>query len=202
MNRIVKEGLILFLITLFSGAALGAVFTITKPAREAAALRAKQEAYQTVMSDGKEFIEDESISIEAANEAIEAAGITGTQMKEVLVAKDNSGNVIGYVMNVSNYEGYSGELNFTVGILVDGTVTGYETLVNNETAGLGQKAKEDTFSQQFSNKKVEKFTVTKSGATSEEQIDAISGATITSNAMTKGVNACLAYFQTLGGANS
>lgn len=202
MNRIIKEGFVLFLITLFSGAALGAVYTTTKPAREAATLRAQQEAYQKVMPDGAEFVEDDSISVEAANETIEAAGITGTEMKEVLIAKDSSGSVVGYVMNVSNYEGYSGELNFTVGILADGTITGYETLTNNETAGLGQKAKESAFSDQFKNKKVDQFTVTKSGATSDDQIDAISGATITSNAMTKGINACLAYFQTLGGANS
>lgn len=201
MNRIVKEGLILFLITLISGAALGGVYTITKPAREAAQRKAQQEAYQKVMENATEFVEDSSVSVEAANQAIEEAGITGTEMKEVLVAKDSSGNIVGYVMNVSNYEGYAGELNFTVGILADGTVTGYETLTNNETAGLGQKAKEAAFSDQFKNKKVDQFTVTKSGATSDDQIDAISGATITSNAMTKGMNACIAYYKTLGGAN-
>ena len=201
MNRIIKEGLVLFVITLFSGAALGGVYTITKAPIEAATAKAEQEAYKTVIPEAAEFVEDSNITAEAANEVIASSGITGTEMKKVLVAKDISGTVIGYVMNVSNYEGYSGEINFTVGILADGTVTGYETLTNNETAGLGQKAKESTFSDQFKNKKVEQFTVTKTGATSENQIDAISGATITSNAMTKGVNACLAYFQTVGGAN-
>ena len=202
MNRILKEGLILFAITVIAGAALGFVYTITKNPIAAAQAKAQQVAYQAVMPEASEFVEDESVNVEDANKAIADAGITGTEMKKVLVGKDASGAVIGYVMNVSNMEGYGGELNFTVGILADGTVTGYETLINNETAGLGQKAKEASFSDQFKNKKVEQFTVTKSGATSDDQIDAISGATITSNAMTKGMNACLAYFKTLGGANS
>lgn len=201
MNRILKEGLILFAITVIAGAALGGVYSITKNPIAAAQVKAEQQAYQSVMPDASEFVEDESVSVENANKAIADAGITGTEMKKVLVGKDASGAVVGYVMNVSNMEGYGGELNFTVGILADGTVTGYETLINNETAGLGQKAKEASFSDQFKNKKVEQFTVTKSGATSDDQIDAISGATITSNAMTKGMNACLAYFKTLGGAN-
>ncbi len=201
MNRILKEGLILFAITVIAGAALGGVYSITKNPIAAAQVKAEQQAYQSVMPDASEFVEDESVSVENANKAIADAGITGTEMKKVLVGKDASGAVVGYVMNVSNMEGYSGEVNFTVGILADGTVTGYETLINNETAGLGQKAKEASFSDQFKNKKVEQFTVTKSGATSDDQIDAISGATITSNAMTKGMNACLAYFKTLGGAN-
>ena len=201
MNRILKEGLILFAITVIAGAALGGVYSITKNPIAAAQAKAEQQAYQNVMPDASEFVEDESVSVENANKVIADAGITGTEMKKVLVGKDASGAVVGYVMNVSNMEGYGGELNFTVGILADGTVTGYETLINNETAGLGQKAKEASFSDQFKNKKVEQFTVTKSGATSDDQIDAISGATITSNAMTKGINACLAYFKTLGGAN-
>ena len=201
MNRILKEGLILFAITVIAGAALGGVYSITKNPIAAAQAKAEQQAYQNVMPDASEFVEDESVSVENANKVIADAGITGTEMKKVLVGKDASGAVVGYVMNVSNMEGYSGEVNFTVGILADGTVTGYETLINNETAGLGQKAKEASFSDQFKNKKVEQFTVTKSGATSDDQIDAISGATITSNAMTKGMNACLAYFKTLGGAN-
>ena len=54
---------------------------------------------------------------------------------------------------------------------------------------------------QFANKKVSNFTYTKSGATMDSQIDAISGATITTNAVTTAVNAGLYIFQTqLGGS--
>ncbi len=50
------------------------------------------------------------------------------------------------------------------------------------------------FKNQFKDKNVEKFTYTKTGATSDDEIDAISGATITTNAMTNGVNAGLCAF--------
>ena len=68
----------------------------------------------------------------------------------------------------------------------------------SETAGLGMKATTDSFKDQFKDKNVEKFTYTKTGATSDDQIDAISGATITTNAMTNGVNAGLCAFRVCG----
>ena len=55
---------------------------------------------------------------------------------------------------------------------------------------------EEVLKPQFADKNVEQFTYTKNGAVSESEIDAISGATITTNAVTNGVNACLYYFQT------
>ena len=60
-----------------------------------------------------------------------------------------------------------------------------------------------SFQNQFKDKNVEKFTYTKTGSTSDDQIDAISGATITTNAMTNGVNAGLCAFRYVeGGAES
>ena len=64
------------------------------------------------------------------------------------------------------------------------------------------KAKEPAFKDQFSDKKVAQFEVTKTGAAGDEQIDALSGATITSRAMTNGVNAALLYFQNILGGGS
>ncbi len=55
---------------------------------------------------------------------------------------------------------------------------------------------EEVLKPQFADKNVEAFTYTKSGAAADDQIDAISGATITTNAVTNGVNAGLYYFQT------
>ena len=60
---------------------------------------------------------------------------------------------------------------------------------------LGMRATTDDFKNQFRDKNVEKFTYTKTGATSDDEIDALSGATITTNAMTNGVNAGLAAFR-------
>ena len=67
----------------------------------------------------------------------------------------------------------------------------------SETAGLGMKADTEEFKSQFSGKNVEAFSYTKTGAAKEEEIDAISGATITTNAIVNGVNAGLISFRAL-----
>lgn len=59
------------------------------------------------------------------------------------------------------------------------------------------KAKEEKFQSNFKNKKASQFVVTKSGAAKDGDVDAISGATITSKAVTKGVNSALAVFENL-----
>ncbi len=76
-------------------------------------------------------------------------------------------------------------------------MNGYSITDINDTAGLGMKAKDEAFSSQFRDKNIEEFTVTKTGAVSEEEIDAISGATISSNAVTRAVNAGLVYYRYL-----
>ena len=116
-------------------------------------------------------------------------------------ALDASGSLLGYVITVTTKEGYGGDIQFAVGVRLDGTVNGMSILDIAETAGLGMRA-EDVLKPQFAGKQTDKFEYTKSGATSENQIDAISGATITTNAVTNGVNAGLYYFQTeLGGGS-
>ena len=59
-----------------------------------------------------------------------------------------------------------------------------------------------SFCEQYTGKQVEQFEVVKTGASSDEQIQALSGATITSKAVTGGVNAAIAYFSQVlkGGA--
>ncbi len=124
-----------------------------------------------------------------------AEGYGDERVDEVMSALDDSGSLLGYVITVTTREGYGGDIQFAVGVRMDGTVNGMSILDIAETAGLGMRA-EDVLKPQFAGKQVEKFEYTKSGATSEDQIDAISGATITTNAVTNGVNAGLYYFQT------
>ena len=80
---------------------------------------------------------------------------------------------------------------------MEGTVTGVEILSISETAGLGMRAAEEEFKGQFRNKAVDQFAVTKAGASAENEIDAISGATFTSSAVTNGVNAGICFYQSL-----
>ena len=63
------------------------------------------------------------------------------------------------------------------------------------------RATTDDFKNQFKNKQVESFEYTKNGAAADNQIDALSGATVTTNAMTNGVNAGLWAFRYVEGGN-
>ena len=86
-----------------------------------------------------------------------------------------------------------------MGVKADGTLNGISFLSIGETAGLGMKATEDKFKDQFKDKKVPKLSYTKNGAKSDDEIDALSGATITTNAVTNGVNAGLYYIRKING---
>lgn len=200
MNKIVKDALVLTAITMISGLALGGVYEITKEPIAKQEELTKQEAYKTVLADADSF---EELAIEGTNGVTipAEAGYSAQEITGVAAALDSSGNEIGYVYTVVTSEGYGGDITFTMGMLRDGTVTGIEMLSISETAGLGMKAAEDDFKSQYAGKKVDKFEYTKSGAAAENQIDAISGATITTNAVTNGVNAGIEYFKATEGGN-
>lgn len=203
MNKIIKNTLILTAITVISGCLLGLVYEVTKAPIAAAQEAAKQDAYRTVLEEAKDFLVDEEFDASKASGFLSDAGITGTDIDEVVIAKDASGDVYGYVITATSHEGYGGDIKVSIGILNDGTVKGIEMLSISETAGLGMKASEPDFKNQFKDKLVGLFAVTKSGASSDSEIDALSGATITSNAVTNAVNSALIYYQNmLGGSVS
>ena len=203
MNKIIKNTLILTVITVVSGLLLGIVYGITKEPIALAQENAKQEAYQSVLSDAESFEEYADFDAEKAAALLKENGYTADDITEVAEAKDGSGATIGYVVNVTSREGYGGDISMSVGILSDGTVKGVEMLSISETAGLGMKAAEADFKDQFKDKQVEKFSYTKTGEDGDDKIDAISGATITTNAVTNAVDSALVYFQNElgGGAN-
>ena len=81
----------------------------------------------------------------------------------------------------------------SIGFDADGTITGVGIRETSDTPGLGLKAKDDDYRNQYVGKNCESLSVTKSGSASDTEINAISGATITSNATTNAVNAALYY---------
>lgn len=200
MKEMMKNTGILLVITLVAGLVLGLVFQITKEPIAEQEAKAKQAACQEVFQDAASFEAVEVAAVDASQWA--QAGYAQESVDEVMSAVDASGNVLGYVITVTTKEGYGGDIRFSIGVRMDGTVNGMSILSISETAGLGMKA-EDVLKPQFAGKQVEKFEYTKNGSTSDAQIDAISGATITTNAVTNGVNAGLYYFQTeLGGGSA
>lgn len=198
MKEMMKNTGIMVVITVIAGLLLGLVYQVTKaPIAEQEAL-AKQKACQEVFTDAASF---GMIGVEALPAGWSEEGYAQESVDEVMEAKDGSGTLLGYVITVTTKEGYGGDIQFSIGVRMDGTVNGMSILSISETAGLGMQA-EAVLKPQFAGKNVEKFAYTKNGAAADNEIDAISGATITTNAVTNGVNAGLYYFQTvLGGGD-
>ena len=204
MNKLVKDALVLTCITVVAGLALGFVYELTKAPIAKAQADALQQAYQSVFADAASFGDLEGFDSDKATAIVQDAGYTDDTIDNCVEALDGSGNVLGYVITVTSSAGYGGKITFSVGINNDSIINGYSITSISETAGLGMKARDTgdgTFSSQFVNRDAEIFTVTKNGASTSAEVDAISAATITSKAMTNGVNACVTYFNSLvGGA--
>ncbi len=197
MKEMLRNAGILLAITVIAGFVLGAVYQITKEPIALAEEAAAMAAYKEVFADASDFSE-----LEINADALSQGGIVGSDIDNVFEALAGDGTLLGYVLVVTNHEGYGGDIQFSVGIANDGTVNGISILAISETPGLGMEA-EKILKPQYAGKNVTQFSVTKTGAVSDEQIDAISGATITSNAVTNGVNAGLYYFQNvLGGGTA
>ena len=193
-NTILKDALILTVITLIAGGLLGLVYEVTKKPIANQQEKAKQEAYKAVFEDADSF----EVSVEAEDADLAAAlkeqGFEAQKINEIMEAKDASGETLGYAVNVTTSEGYGGDITFSMGVQLDGTLNGISILSISETAGLGMNATKDEFKNQFSDKNAESFEVTKAGASADNEINAISGATITSKAVTGGVNAGICAF--------
>lgn len=193
MKKMMKDAGILFLITLVAGLLLGGVYQITKEPIALQKEKARTLAMQEVFQDAASFEEMSAFSEADVQEILNQGGFEGASVNSCAVAADAAGSSLGYVITVTTHEGYAGDIQFTLGIRNDGTLNGMSILSINETPGLGMNA-EDVLKPQFANKKVDRFAVTKTGATAENQIDAISSATFTTDAITDGVNAGLYYF--------
>lgn len=191
-----KDAIVLMAITLVSGFLLALVFEVTKEPIAKAAYEKKMAAYKKVFEGAKEFKEDEKTKAltEGALEAIkkDGASLGKVGFEEVMTAVDDNGKEKGYVATVYSDEGYGGRIRISFGYDVEKKLlTKIEILEASETAGLGAKISTPEFSGQYSNKGVKAFKVKKGSASTDDEIAAISGATISSTAVTNAINAGL-----------
>lgn len=202
-NKIIKDALALTLITLVAGVTLGGVYEITKDPIAKQEAQAKAEAYEQVFTDAAAFeaVEMDDTLTKTIRDQLDQEGYKAQSIEEVMRAEDQSGETLGYAFTVVTSEGYGGDIQFCMGVQNDGTLNGISILSIGETAGLGMNADTPAFKDQFVGKQVEKLQYTKNGATQDDEINAISGATVTTNAMTNGVNAGLCAFRVMEGGD-
>lgn len=188
-----KDALILCMITLISGCVLGGVYQVTKEPIAQATIAANNRAYKAVFSEAETFDLDDGLTalVDSCNQELAGMNYGSVAVIDILKATSASGEQLGYVINTLSNDSYGGAVKLSVGLKEDGTITGIEFLEINDTPGLGLKAEEPEFKNQYVGKNVPELTVVKSGNADETQINSISGATITSSAATNAVNAAL-----------
>jgi Na+-translocating ferredoxin:NAD+ oxidoreductase subunit G len=115
--------------------------------------------------------------------------IPGTEIIKEAYKATSNGKTRGYVFSAVP-KGYGGNIQVTVGVSLEGKVSGVAIGENKETPGLGSKSTEPGFKGQFGNKVTGmKLSVVKKKPTADNEVQAISGATITSKAVTSAVQA-------------
>lgn len=185
-KEILLPTIVLLVICVVSAALLGGTDMLTKDKIASIEAEIKAQAMQKVMADADSFSD----------------AIVVDEKLEYSVALDKDGKKLGYAFTVSD-SGYGGEISIMVGIGTDGKVSKVEVIAaDNETPGLGQNIKKSTFLDQFTGKNREQTVV--KGAAGDNEIQAITSATISSSAVTRTVNAAIEYYNEnlAGGENN
>ena len=150
---------------LISGLIIGIVYFITAPIAAEKSEILKQQSMQALVADAQTF--------------------KAVPDKAEWFAAEKDGKVIAYVVP-GETKGYGGAIKMLVAVSTDGTVIDYNILSANETPGLGDNAAKEPFRNQLKGKKAEALTVVKDPS-NKENVQAMTGATISSRAVTLGV---------------
>ncbi|MCR5526060.1 MAG: RnfABCDGE type electron transport complex subunit D [Lachnospiraceae bacterium] len=188
--------IVLGAIAIIAGLLLSSVYETTKETIEQQNIAKNMESYKAVMPDAETFENDETMTaaVDALNGEVYGTDFGNVLINSVVAGKDSSGNTVGYVVSVSSKDGFDGQITLSAGISLDGTLNGIAFTELNETAGMGMRADEDEFKGQFVGRTASKFTLNKAGgSTADDEINSISGASITSGAVVNAVNAALDF---------
>ena len=136
-------------------------------------------ARQAVLSDatGFEPLEEAELAKFTAN---------NDKVKEVFIGLKD-GQIVGYVVKTTP-TGFGGAVEVTTGIGLDGTIKGVRMGNHAETPGLGANAALPYFYEQYNGLSAMEDVGVNKQTPSGNEIQAISGATITSVTITNGVN--------------
>lgn len=197
MKDIFKLGFVLLFVCVIAAFALGLTNEVTKGPITDNIAEANRQARIEVFPEAEDFTliathadkdgnYPEGYEPHAQSEAFMA---DQPVIAEIYTAKDASGIATGFVMR-ARPNGYGGAVDVIIGFTMDGTITGVRIGDHQETPGLGAKSKLPFFYEQYLNLKADGNiqVIKQEVAEGENAIQAITSATITSQAVTDGVN--------------
>lgn len=184
VKHVIHVALVLLIISAVAAALLGMTNAVTKSKIAEQEKQTNIEARQKVLKGADKFTEVKDIKAIAKKASKSNAGIISEAYKGY-----KNGKLVGYTVKVAP-KGYGGEVELLFGFNTSGKTTGITVVSNSETAGLGARCTEPSFQKQFKGLSADTtYTVAKHGSkTSNNQIEALAGATITSRAVTLGLN--------------
>ncbi|MCR5619175.1 MAG: RnfABCDGE type electron transport complex subunit G [Lachnospiraceae bacterium] len=197
LNSALKDALILVVITLVSGLLLGLVNMLTEEPIRLQKEQAVVDSCKAVFPAGDypsyelSFVLTDLRPSEMLQNELLQNGVT---VGNIYAAVSPGGMTEGFAIEVTSSEGYGGDIRLMCGVDTYGTIKGVSILEISETAGLGMRAG-DVLVPQLRNLNVDHIVFTKTGKTSDNEIDAISGATVTTTAFVNCVNAALDVFE-------
>lgn len=115
---------------------------------------------------------------------------------ELRVCKDETGSVLGYGVRVfSSDSGYGGNPEeMFLGVSLEGEILGMKVVAHDETAGLGTKILEPAFQNQIIGRNTDVEIKVSKNNPKDDEIQAVSGATRSSNSITSAVNSAMSIF--------
>ena len=182
MKELFKLTIVLTIICSLAATALALVYTITKEPIAFQQRLKKLKAIKAVQPDydnepDQDFVD---LKIDESSDAL------------TRFYKTKKGETPTGVVFMVSAVGYGGTIDLMVGLNPEGTITGVQVLRHTETPGLGAKITEDKFLHQFTAKNVQNtnWTLKKEGG----DIDQVSGATISPQAVVKALSEGLVFF--------
>jgi electron transport complex protein RnfG len=189
MRDILKLGIILAVVCIVAAGLLAVTNGITEPLITQQAIAAEIAAKQAVLPQGQEF---EDMDTDTMNGIFNSAGNEDlSNVVLVTMAYDADNQFVGMAIKTT-VSGFGGDIVMLIGIDAQGAVTTYQVLSHTETAGLGDNMNKDYFKNQFSGKSTQQsLTVVKRSPANDMEVQAITGATISSKAVTLAVNSAM-----------
>lgn len=209
-DTMIKDAIILCLITLILGAVLAGVYAITKGPIDEAQAKANNEACAAVAVEGDEVQGADAEALKTVTQYLESHDLAGAEVSdgdtlsnyvEVSEVHPTSGG--GTVYLAAAKKGYGGAIDFALGVDPTGLVTGISITSQSETAGLGANCVNEDWQNSFKAKKLPANpadNMYNKNEETESQVQALSGATVTSRAVTNAVKGLL-FATTEGGTN-
>ena len=184
MKNYLKTGLVLLVISAVAAGLLAVVNSFTSEVIAQAEFEKSVQAYQEIYGDKAD-------KFEPLDEAKKAALVEKyKEIQDVFVAKKGD-EIVGYGINHTG-NGYGGSMTNAIGLLNDGTIAGFRNIQNAETPGIGTQITEAPYFEQFVGKSFKNGEVKgNKDPQAEDEIPMISGATISSTAVLKGINSIL-----------